>query len=397
MIRIFDIVVKDIHQILIDRQTFLFLLIMPIAFTFLFGYASGGFGGGSSDNRLPVGFISKDTSWFSEDMHNLLANSDVIRLQEFSADKQEEMDKLIANEKLAAGMIIPERYGADFIKGKPAKIILIADDSATSTTTIKSAIQSTLIRLDSATQTANIMEQMVGKQTPFDYIFKESLSAWETPPIQVSEIKSSAINTNVNEALAHTSPAMMLQFAIAGLMTSAQIIVNERKTRSLQRLFTTATSRIHILAGHYLAIFVIIFCQFTLLILFGTFALKVNYLNNPLATFVVAFSSAMCIAALGLLIGVFSKNEDQAVVFSLIPMFVFAGIGGAWVPLEYTSETFQVIGHISPIAWGMDGFKNIAIRGLGFNSVLLPVAALIAYAIVFFSLAAWRFQVSQEH
>lgn len=397
MIRTFDIMLKDIHQILIDRQAFLFLLIMPIAFTFLFGFASGGFSSGSSDSRLPVGYISRDDSWFSQEMFNLLTGSDVIRLQKFSADEQEEMDKLIANEKIAAGIIIPERYGADFLKGKPAKITLIADDSATSTTTIKSAILSTLIRLDSATQTANIMEQIVGNQTPFDYIFEETLSAWETPPIRIDKIKSDVIDPDVNETLAHIAPGMMLQFAIAGLMTSAQIIVNERKSRSLQRLFTTATRRIHILAGHYLAIFLIIFSQFTILILFGTFALKVNYFRNPPATILVAFSSALCMSALGLLIGVISKNEDQAVVFSLVPMFVFAAIGGAWMPLEFTSPTFQMIGHVSPIAWAMDGFENIAIRGFGFNSVLLPVAALMGYTILFFSLAAWRFQVTQEH
>ena len=71
-----------------------------------------------------------------------------------------------------------------------------------------------------------------------------------------------------NLGLANTAPGMMLQFAIAGLLTAAQIIVVERKSYSLQRLLTTATRRIHILLGHYLAIFILIFSQFLLLILF---------------------------------------------------------------------------------------------------------------------------------
>jgi ABC-2 type transport system permease protein len=78
-------------------------------------------------------------------------------------------------------------------------------------------------------------------------------------------------------------------------------------------------------------------------------------------------------------------------------MFVFAGLGGAWVPLEVTGATFQAIGHISPIAWAMDGFKNVVIRGLGIESVVLPASALIGYAGVFFALAAWRFWRSEEH
>jgi ABC-2 type transport system permease protein len=92
----------------------------------------------------------------------------------------------------------------------------------------------------------------------------------------------------------------------------------------------------------------------------------------------------MCIAALGLLIGILAKNEEQAIIFSLVPMFVFAGLGGAWVPLEVTGATFQAIGHFTPIAWGMDGFKNVSIRGLGMGGVLLPAAMLAGYAVLFF-------------
>jgi hypothetical protein len=39
------------------------------------------------------------------------------------------------------------------------------------------------------------------------------------------------------------------------------------------------------------------------------------------------------------------------------------------VPLEYTGAAFQAIGHISPVTWAMDGFKNIVARELGFSSV----------------------------
>jgi ABC-2 type transport system permease protein len=99
---------------------------------------------------------------------------------------------------------------------------------------------------------------------------------------------------------------------------------------------------------------------------------------------------------LGLLIGVIAKSEEQAIIFSLIPMFVLSGLGGAWVPLEITGAAFQAVGHISPVAWAMDGFKNIVARGLGFNSVLLPAAALLGYALLFFGLALWRFRRASE-
>ena len=240
------------------------------------------------------------------------------------------------------------------------------------------------------------MEQVTAERLPFDYALAQSLSAWEEPPVAITETTSAARSNDSNEELAHTAPGMMLQFAIAGLLTAAQVIVTERKSRALQRLLTTATRRLDILLGHYLAILTLIFGQFLILILFSMLALRVNYWNQPLATLLVAFSAAMCIAALGLLIGIVAKSEEQAVIFSLIPMFVFAGLGGAWVPLEVTGATFQAIGHVSPIAWAMDGFKNISIRGWGIGPALLPALALMGYAVLFFTLATWRFWTTEE-
>ena len=398
MLRMLDITSKDILQILRDRKIFLFLLIMPITFTLLFGYAFGGFGG-SSDARLPVGFTNLDDSWLSERLNELLEGSDVIRLEQYPPVEVNQLEALVAEEKLAAAVIIPAHYGKNILEGKTARIVLIGDTSTPTGRAVKSAVISSASRLDGAVHTALILERVAGDEMPFDYALDETLLAWQDPPIQVTETTSSAIEegNGGNMSLAHTSPGMMLQFAIAGLLTSAQIIVTERKSRALQRLFTTSTRRIHILLGHYLAIFLVTFSQFIILLVFGQFILKVNYLRDPTATLITAISSAACIAAMGVLIGSLAASEEQAIIFALVPMFVFAGLGGAWVPLEVTGPTFQTIGHLSPIAWAMDGFKNVSVRGFGIESVLLPSAALIGYALLFFLLAAWRFQVSQEH
>ncbi len=398
MIRIIDIALKDLMQLSRDFKTFMFLLIMPIVFTFLFGFAFGGFGGGDSDSRLPVGYISEDDHWVTGELHKLLDDSEVIRLEENVFLSSAELEKLVADGDMAAALIVPDGYGRALLKDKDARLIVIADTGTQSWTTIEAELLTVAGKLDSAVRTATIIEDIDAERMPFDYAFEKSLSAWDEPPITITETTSLAVKKTSNEgmALAHTAPGMMLQFSIAGLLTAAQIIVSERKSRTLQRLLTTATQRVHIVLGHYLALFLLIFTQFILLITFGQFILKVDYLRVPLATMLVAFSAALCISALGLLIGILARSEEQAVAFSIIPMFVFSGLGGAWVPLEVTGETFQAIGHLSPVAWGMDGFENIVARGLGFESVVLPALALVGYAILFFSLAVWRLNASEE-
>ena len=76
-------------------------------------------------------------------------------------------------------------------------------------------------------------------------------------------------------------------------------------------------------------------------------------------------------AAIGLLIGVASRSEEQATAFSLILMFVLAGLGGAWV---------------------IDAYENVVQRGLGISSVLMSCALLLACAAGLAVLAALRFR-----
>ena len=397
MIRIVDITLKDLLQLSRDFKTFMFLIIMPVIFTLLIGYASGAFSG-LTDSRLPVGYLDEDGSWVSRALYGLLANSEVIRLEEYGTLTPAELDKWVADKKIAAALIVPPGYGRATLNNKTMRLSLIAETNTSAWTTIQAEELADATRLDSAVHTATIIEELAGKQAPFNYAFKQSLSAWDDPPITVLETTSSAIQkeSGQSNSLANTAPGMMLQFAIAGLLTSAQIIVSERKTHTMQRLLTTATRRVHILLGHYLAIFCLIFTQFMLLITFAQIVLKVNYLRLPAATLLVAFSAALCIAALGLLIGMLARDEEQAVIFAILPMFVFAGLGGAWVPLEITGAAFQTIGHASPIAWAMDGFKNIIVRGFGFESVLLPAGALLGYAVLLFALAVWRANAEEK-
>jgi ABC-2 type transport system permease protein len=397
MKRIFDIAAKDLMQILRDRKTFLFLLIMPVAFTFLFGFAFGGFSKGETDPRLPMAVINEDGGDLSLRLVSLLENSEVIAVTQDEEQTLADYEKSLSKGDLAGILIIPAGYSPALLTGSLRRLTLEANTTQTAGTTVQSEALAAANRLTSAVQTARIVGQTSSAFTP---AFEQALTAWDNPPIRI-ETASAVLETGQKlsaqfASLAHTSPGMMLQFAIAGLLTCATVIVNERKTRSLQRLLTTATRRSHILLGHYLAIFVLLFAQFMVLIAFGQLILKVNYFRLPGATLLVALTSSLCIAALGLLIGVLAKSEEQAIAFSLIPMFLFAGLGGAWTPLEYTSATFQAIGHVTPVAWAMDGFKNITVRLLGFESVLVPSAALSGYALLFFLLAAWRFRKVSE-
>ena len=395
MSSIFDIAIKDLKQIMRDRKVFLFMLLMPVAFTFMFGLIFGGSGSKDKDTRLVVGMFNQDAeSPVSQQLLSLLESSTVMRLQE--GESQEKLEVLLADEKLSAVVIIPAGYGEALQSTAPLKLTVITNPSSLDGTAVRTEIGSLAGRLASSVHTAQVLAPQGGAE--FTAALEDSISGWQNPPIKIREEQTQANTENQeasqssDNAFAHSSPGMILQFAVAGLLTCAQVIVSERKSRCLQRLLTTAVSRPQILIGHYLAIFGLILLQFVILIVFGDLVLKLNYFSQPAATLLIAVTATLCIAAMGLFIGVFAKSEEQAISFSLIGMFVLSGLGGAWVPLEYTGETFRTIGHFTPLAWGMDGFKNILVRGQGLQEAWLPAAALLGYAVFFLVMAGWKFK-----
>jgi ABC-type multidrug transport system permease subunit len=274
--------------------------------------------------------------------------------------------------------------------------------------TIEGEVQASAARLKSAVQAANMSVETAAahnllsgdsdRQAHFNAAFADALAAWQSPPVTIRHDESSALRDEAEEensnysVFAHSSPGMMAQFAIAGLIGAAGILVEEKKTKSVQRLLTTNMSKGQILAGHFLAMFVMIFLQLSVLILFGQLVLDLPYFSQPATTLALTLVTAIFTASLGMLIGAVSRSDEQVVVLSLVPMFVLSALGGAWVPLEFTPETYQRVAFLTPVAWVMDGYKDILVRGQGLEAVSPALLALLIYAAVLLAVAVWRFR-----
>jgi ABC-2 type transport system permease protein len=185
---------------------------------------------------------------------------------------------------------------------------------------------------------------------------------------------------------------MLVQFAIFGLITSAMILVAERNSRTLRRLLATPISRTSIIGGHVCAMFLIVFLQEAILVACGQFLFGVRYLDAPAGTLFMMVAMAAWASSLGLLIGALARRAQQVVAYSLAAMFIFSALGGAWFPLDVAGQGFARIGRLLPTAWAMTGFQNIALRGLGVESTLLPAGVILAWAAAFFAIATWRFR-----
>ena len=407
--RIFDIANKDFRQLVRDWQTLFFLLVMPVIFTLMFGFLFSGGGDSVEDARLPVGYLDLDKGALSPDLMSLLSESTVIRMVDTGAGRSE-LEEAVLDDELAAAVIVPAGFSQLMMDGESIPLIVIVSSGSSSGYTIQGETQAVAMRLKSAVRGAQISvdnyEGLVGfgdedaREAYFEEGLARNLVAWESPPVSLEISYTGAVAEQTDEStevfgenpFSHSSAAMMAQFAVAGLMGAASLLVLERKNGTMQRLMTTNLSRAEYLFGHYLTMFLMVFAQLLLLTLFGHLVLDVGYYRDPGATIPLIIVSALFSASLGLLIGAVSKKEEHVIILSLVLMMLLAGLGGAWVPLEFASESFQRIAHFTPLAWMVDGFKDIIIRGLGLRAILPAIYVLFTFAVGLFFLAVWRFR-----
>jgi ABC-2 type transport system permease protein len=393
--RIFDLALKDIQQLVRDKKALLFLVAMPILFTVFMGIMLSP-PAQDSDARLPIGFINQDQSGtLGDKFRSLLESSEAVKPIGVENDDAARGGELVRDGKIAALVIIPDRFSAALLAAEPIQAIVIVEANSQAGQTANTALSTTTNRLLGAIEAARL--STTNQPENFDAALQAALAAWQQPPIGVTveTLVASSQEEEKNPALggfAQSSPGNLVQFTIFGLTTTATILVIERKSRTLQRMLTTSMRRWEIIAGHLLAMFTVVLLQQTLLVVFAQVFLNVNYLAQPLATLVVMVSFGAWIAALGLFIGTIAKTDEQAVMWSLLAMFILTALAGAWFPLEITGQVFNTIGHLTPGAWAMDGFQNIVMRGLGVASVLVPAIVLWGFAALFFGLAVWRFK-----
>jgi ABC-2 type transport system permease protein len=399
--RIIDLAIKDLSQIFRDKRSLLFLVAMPLVFTFFMGFAykSGRDNDASKDNRIPLGWVNNDVDGVvTKQLFEALSNSDAIKLVELKPDV---VDDSVRKGEVAGALIVPSGYSEQVSAGKEAQLTLVADTTSTNGQSLFQILRTSVTKLMSAVEIARLSAETVGKPNDASELngtFVSASQAW-------SEVDSASlvkVELAVKEGWTadwygdnpynQASPGILVQFAIMGLVTSGQILVQERKTRTLQRLMSTSMRSWEIIAGHTLAMFGVVFLQIALLVVFGQLVLSVDYMNAPLGTLLVSVALSLWVAAMGLLIGTLVKDDSQVVLIALMAMFILSALGGTWFPLDITSGGFAMVGKVMPSAWAMTGYQNILMRGLGLESAWMPTLILSAYALGFFALAVWRFR-----
>lgn len=398
MRRVWHLAAKDLLQTRRDRLNALFTIILPVAFTVFFGLLLGG--GGDSAQRIPLGVVDADGGVQATELITLLEDSEILSVTRLYDET--EADSQVEDSKVAAALIIPAGFTDAVEAAQVAELTVIRTAGSTGAQSAEEAVRAALARLTMTRAAAGAAEAALAAHgiTLADDDTDLAASALAVvkrmmadPAIGVAVEDSGMAAGQIAEGFDQSSPGMLVNWILFSVMTAAIGLVMERRSGALPRLLTTQVTRAEIIAGKGLAMFTISFLQQIILIALGQFAFGVQYLRNPAALLLVMVTLSAMVAALGLLIATLFKTEQAVVATTIILSMVLAATGGAWFPLEITGEAFSRVAHFLPVAWILDSFRGISLRGWSVADVLMPLAVAWGYSVIFFGIAARRLRV----
>jgi ABC-2 type transport system permease protein len=385
---------------LLDRGNLFSLLVLPVILTLFLG---GVFSGGGSE-RIQIDVLDQDISSQSAQLiEDLRALNLHICPQDDCGEVGDEQASIerVRNGDTDALLVIPQGYGAALDSLQPLRLPYYSGSSAMDGDAALQSVQAVLQWVNGGVVAGRVG---VGLLDALDSeadgvvvgafantVYERAQAAWANPPATVVYSETAADQTT-SGGFGQSVPGMATFFVIFSVLGAGMYgLVKERTDGTLPRLAMMPVRRAEIIGGKILTYFVIGMLQFAIVFVVGLFV-GVNFGRDLLALLLVIVAYTLCITALSFALAPRMRNEGQVSAVTNLMGMVMAALGGAWWPLDIAPPFMQVIGHLTPVAWAMDAFRQLFFFSGGLGDVLPSLAVLLLATVALFAVGIRAFK-----
>ncbi len=395
MSKLFAIIKKDTILRFTSPMEWLFFLVLPIVFIYII---SGGTTQ-NSDPRLQLTVVDQANSVLSAALVEELAKSTAVRPVLSNYDQAiNEFEQL----KVSAVLIIPTEFNDLSLNAGKASLELRKQPNALDGLAVEQAVQLAINRVTSLAEVARVSTEHAGKYQPFasevekqafyQQAFAQAQTLLAETPERLTTIAGSTEDPIQYDPKANSTAGQIITWVFIPLIGISAMFAFERANGTLRRLLVTPTSKASYLGATILGQVLTALIQMTLLVVFGSVVMKMNWGQSPAALVMVMVASALSAAALGTMLGTLVRSESQANGLSTMIGMLLAMMGGCWYPIELFPAGIRNAAQALPTYWAMQGFLDIAVRGQGPTGVAQECAVLLGFALVFFTVGILSFK-----
>lgn len=411
MRRVVQIAVQDLRIFLTNRGNLVGLLVIPITMTVVLGVFIPS---GQGPSRVRVDVIDHNQGEIGEQLLAAIRQAnDALVLCPMDNDAEDfcrlegqpVLDPARALERVKGGdalawIEIPAGFSQAVRRLEPTAVRYVSVAEFSGPGFVRQAVEAALTQLNGAVVAARVAAlaaEDLGLGADFSSgVYLRAAELWEHEPIRVDYqlTAEAAVDPTTTQDIGGFNQSvpgmgsMMVLFTVLGAMG---ILVNEKKQGTIQRLATLPLTRGQLLGGKILGRFTLGILQYLVVFSVGIIA-GINFGSDLLALVLVMVSFTLAATALSFAIGSRLTSEQQAAGLTNLLGITLAPLGGAWWPLDVVPELMRTVGHISPIAWAMDGYTALMFRNGSLGDVSFSIAVLLGMALVCFAYGIRRFR-----
>ena len=317
----------------------------------------------------------------------------------------------LASDVTSAIITISEGFAAAFERGDEAPLVFEAGMALAAPDIAFGAVQNVVTRMGGPIVAARMSTQMAESlgieagpefyaarlaeaEASWGPVLSDVLSLSKGPVEGPPPIRVVAEVTGPNEKLILgaqllengfrlSAPSITVMFVMISILGLTQSLAEERMMGILRRVGMMPVHKAQLLGGKLLATFLLGLFQFAVLLTFGEL-LGVELGSAAVATMAVASAYVLAVTAMALALAALARTANQASALATLAWVVLVPLGGGWWPLILVPAWMRTLGHLSPVAWCLDGLNALVFYQGTWVDVLQPVGALLLFAVAFF-------------
>jgi ABC-2 type transport system permease protein len=424
--KIIQIALNDLRVSFREGGTLIMMVLVPAVLVVAIGIANGAFEGSGpvEPETVLLDVVDQDQSELSGQFLQTIRdlNEFVVLCPINDADNvcgldgaalNAELSQTRLNDGIADGYLeIPAGFGETLLSDGQVNLVYRSDAELGEADPVQQTVQVAAQRVSASLVARRMGDQIAGEvlaiedtaevDTFASSIYQRAGEIWATNPITVSFAQAD-VDTQVADTASQqpgfrqSVPGMGSTFVMFVVLAGTNILLNERKKWTLQRLMAMPVTGGEFIAGKMLSRFLLGMLQYGVAFGVGLIFARIlgfSFGSSPIALILVMAAFVICICGLALLLATFVKTDQQASSIVTLLAQILAPIGGAWwsLNLEFIPNFMRQIAWLSPIRWAMEGFGRVIYDNGGIIDVLPFVAALLVAGGIMGAIAASRFK-----
>jgi ABC-2 type transport system permease protein len=328
------------------------------------------FGGGSLVDTT-IGVVDADGSDASRGLVSGLeqASSDELRFE--TVDSVGAARPRVADDDLGAAIVVPAGFAASLASADPASLeVLTSSDDPISADVARSVAATVADRADAA-RLAVATSGVLGTPPPD----ADALAAIDLPVT----VDVTGTGGDVSPA-AYFGPAMGLLFLFLSVGVMARDLLVDERTRLIDRLRAGPVGDGAILVGKGVSVLAIGVSSLLVIWAVTSRALHADW-GDPLGVLVLIVAAALAVAGIAGLIAAVARTEQQADTLATTLAFVFALVGGAFIPPGLMPAALRALSLLTPTGAALHGFAELSAGEGTLVDVVPYVLALLGWAV----------------